>query len=232
MFVELVAAFQYNKWNAIRTSLYICRRFFLFLLWRRLATLCRFLERFQQVAGDFHHGATEYVDFHYEVGAAVGFAEHVAFEAHQFPAVDADAFAEAQGARADADGRIGAVHHAHQAGHLAVGDDGDGAMPVDGCACCVDEEATDVGDIGLVFQAFTFGASHDYECGEDDAAHFRAAAVAPCAHFLLDGDVCLAVFSLPPPFFEEFPHPFAAHFFGVVADDGDVPMFGGLVRSG
>lgn len=187
-------------------------------------------DRIKQVARDVDPCAAENADVDDKAGTVVGSLNDVALKAHELASVYAHLLATAQWALVDGYVAFGVADHAHKAAHLVVGDDGNGSVAVFRAARNVDHETLDVWKEHDLLTADRVGAADEDEGREDDALNELAAAVAPCAHLLLRSDINLVVFLAFGLRGNACLKPFATKFFGVVVDDGYIPMFGVVWR--
>lgn len=111
-----------------------------------------------------------------------------------------------------------------------VGDDGNRTVAVFGTAGDVDHETLDVRQEHNLLAAHEFGAADEDEGGEDDALNEFAATVAPLAHLLLCCYIYLIVFLALRLRRDACLKPFATELFGVVVDDGNIPILGDFGR--
>lgn len=188
------------------------------------------LNRIEEVARDVDLGTAEDADVDYKTGAVVRAGEDVAFEAHELAAVDAHLFAAAERTGVDGYLALGIADHTHKTAHLMVGDDGNRAVPVFGTAGDVDHETLDVRQEHNLLAAHELGAADEDEGGEDDALNEFAAAVAPLAHLFLCCYIYLIVFLALRLRRDACLKPFATELFGVVVDDGNIPILGDFGR--
>lgn len=182
------------------------------------------LYRVEQIAGYVDLCTTENANVYDKAGAVVGAAEHKTFESHEFAAVDTHLFATAKRTWVGGDAAVGIADHAHKAAHLLVGDYCHGSVAVFGAACNVDHESLDVWQKDNLLTPHGFCAADEDKGGEDDALNELAAAVAPCAHFFLGSHINLIVFFAVRLRGDACQEPLATKLFGVVVDDGDIPL--------
>ena len=188
------------------------------------------LNRIEEVARYVDLSTAEDADVDYKTGAVVGAGEDIAFKAHELAAVDAHLFTAAERTGVDGYLALGIADHTHKTAHLMVGDDGNRAVAVFGTAGDVDHETLDVRQEHNLLATHELGAADEDEGGEDDALNEFAATVAPLAHLLLCRDIYLIVFLALGLRCDARLKPFATCFFGVVVDDGNIPILGDFGR--